>query len=91
MNILYWNKGYKIEIPRYASLSSVSYHSPFLDQPLVIVTIDTDFENMETCLFDEQIWTRGYSNIIELYRLRRNILESFRTKSGNKPRYITVS
>lgn len=64
VNILYWNKGYKLEIPRYASLSSVSYHSPFLDQPLVIATIDTDFENKETCLTDEQIWTRGYSNII---------------------------
>lgn len=83
----------KIEIPRAASLSSVAYPSPFLEQPHVITTIDTDFEHLfsVTCTTDEQIWTRGDSNIIKLYNLKGELLESIRTKSGNDPRDITVS
>eukprot|EP00105_Crassostrea_gigas_P045267 XP_019929415.1 PREDICTED: uncharacterized protein LOC105344735 [Crassostrea gigas] len=83
----------KVEIPRAASLSSVAYSSPFLEQPHVITTIDTDFEQLfsVTCTTDEQIWTRGDSNIIKLYNLKGELLESIRTKSGYDPRDITVS
>lgn len=86
-------KAYKIEIPKYASLSSGTNHSPFLDQPLVIVTIDTDLENLfsVTRLTDERISTGSHSNIIKFHSLQGNILDSFGTKSGNRQRDITCS
>lgn len=80
-------------IPGTSSLSSVVGHSPLLDQPKVITTIDTDFQNLlsETCLTDKKIWTRGISNIIKLYNLQGELLRSIRTKSEQMPRDITVS
>lgn len=86
-------KSYKIEIPKYAALSSGTNHSPFLDQPLVIVTIDTDFENLfsVTRFTDERISTGSHRNIIKFHSLQGNILDSFGTKSGNSPRDITCS
>lgn len=83
----------KMEISGTASLFSVVRHSPLLNQPKVITTIDTDIENRltVTCLIDEQIWTRGKSNIIKLYNLQVELLKSIRTKSGQMPRDITVS
>lgn len=86
-------KAYKIEIPKYASLSSGTNHSPFLDQPLVIVTIDTDFEKLFSVirLTDERILTGSHSNIIKFHSLQGNILNSFGTNSGNSPRDITCS
>lgn len=84
---------YKMEITGAASPFSDILRSPLLEQPMVITTIDTDFEHMfsVTCSTDEQIWTRGDSNIIKFYNLQGELLESIRTKSGNDPRYITVS
>nr|XP_034310821.1 uncharacterized protein LOC117684116 [Crassostrea gigas] len=83
----------KMEIPRTVSLSSVVGHSRLIDQPKVITTIDTDFKNLLSvaCLTDQQIWTRGKSNIIKLYNLQGELLESIRTKSEQMPRDITVS
>lgn len=73
--------------------SAASDIRSLLDQPKVITTVDTDFGKLfsVTCLTDEQIWTRGDDSIIKLYSLRGEILDSFRTKSGNIPRDITVS
>lgn len=47
----------------------------FLDQPLVIVIFDTDFENLfsVTFLTNERILTGSYTNIIEIYSLQGNI------------------
>lgn len=83
----------KMGIPGTSSHSSVVGHSPLLDQPKVITTIDTDFQNLlsVTCLTDKKIWTRGISNIIKLYNLQGELLRSIRTKSEQMPRDITVS
>nr|XP_034310109.1 tripartite motif-containing protein 45-like [Crassostrea gigas] len=84
---------FKMESSEAASPSSDICRSPLLNQPKIITTIDTNFEHMfsVTCSTDEQIWTRGDSNIIKLYNLQGELLESIRTKSGNDPRDITVS
>lgn len=62
---------FKMESSEAASPSLNIRQGPILDQPKVITTIDTDFEHLfsVTCLTDEQIWTRGDSNIIKLYNL----------------------
>lgn len=64
-----------------------------LNQPKIFTTINTDFEHMFSviCSTDEQILTRGDSNIIKLYNLQGELLESIRTKSDNDPRDIKVS
>lgn len=62
---------FKMESREAASPSSDICRSPLLNQPKIITTINTNFEHMfsVTCSTDEQIWTRGDSNIIKLYNL----------------------
>lgn len=43
------------------------------------------------CKTDEHIWTRYEINIIRLYNLQGELIDSIHTKSGNIPRDITVS
>ena len=42
-------------------------------------------------LSDEEIWTSGDNEIIKLYNLKGEVLESIQTKSGYGPRDIAVT
>lgn len=59
---------FKMKSTRTASPSSDICRNPLLNQPKIIKIINTDFEHIfsVTCSTDEQIWTRGDSNIIKL-------------------------
>ncbi|XP_052681785.1 uncharacterized protein LOC128162578 [Crassostrea angulata] len=65
-----------------------------MDVPRVITAIDTNNEYRVynvTCLNDSQIWTRYGNNMMELYNLQGEVVESIRTKSGNTPWDIAVT
>lgn len=69
---------FKMESTGAASPSTDICRNPLLNQLKIITTIETDFEHMfsVTCSTDEQIWTRGDSNIIKFYNLQGELLES---------------
>ncbi|XP_065926245.1 E3 ubiquitin-protein ligase TRIM71-like [Magallana gigas] len=64
-----------------------------LDEPRDITAIDTDYGLLYgvTCLNDTEIWTCGSDNMMNLCNLRRELMESIRTKSGNAPKDIAVT
>ncbi|XP_062571275.1 uncharacterized protein LOC134233324 [Saccostrea cucullata] len=64
-----------------------------LDEPELITTIATRNLRLHslTCLSDEEIWTCGLRNIMELYNLQGKLLKSIQTKSGSVPRDMAVT
>ncbi|XP_062567374.1 uncharacterized protein LOC134229638 [Saccostrea cucullata] len=69
-----------------------------LDEPETVTTIDTGYTGTfnglynVACLSDEEIWTRGNSNTMNLYSINQgSLLKSIRTKSGKTPGDIAVS
>ncbi|XP_062593102.1 E3 ubiquitin-protein ligase TRIM71-like [Saccostrea cucullata] len=65
-----------------------------LDEPEIVTTIDTEYENANgvACLSEEQIWTAGNSSSIKLFNINQgSILQSITTRSGNGPSAIAVT
>ncbi|XP_052705859.1 E3 ubiquitin-protein ligase TRIM71-like [Crassostrea angulata] len=64
-----------------------------MDVPRIITDIDTGYERLYgvTCLNDTEVWTRGSNNIMKLFNLQREQVESIQTKSGNIPEDIAVT
>ncbi|XP_022304380.2 uncharacterized protein LOC111111600 [Crassostrea virginica] len=67
---------------------------PLLDVPRLITEIPTTgcgyLYNL-SCLSDEEIWTSGTNEIMELYNLKGELLKSVTTKSGDNPEDIAVT
>ncbi|XP_062615944.1 uncharacterized protein LOC134277628 [Saccostrea cucullata] len=83
-------RSYRMETPESVSCPPVK---PLLDEPRLIITIDTGYKNLcsVTCLTDEEIWTCGDDKIMKLINLRGKLTKSIRTKSGNRPQDIAVT
>nr|XP_034329386.1 uncharacterized protein LOC117690148 [Crassostrea gigas]XP_034329387.1 uncharacterized protein LOC117690148 [Crassostrea gigas]XP_034329388.1 uncharacterized protein LOC117690148 [Crassostrea gigas] len=64
-----------------------------IDVPQIITAIDTGYEYLYgvTCLNDTEVWTCGEDNMMKLYNLQRELVESIQTKSGNVPEDIAVT
>ncbi|XP_065926156.1 E3 ubiquitin-protein ligase TRIM71-like [Magallana gigas] len=66
-----------------------------MDEPKVNTAIDTGYEYEHllgvTCLNDTEVWTRGSDNMMKLFNLQGELVESIRTKSGNLPEDIAVT
>ncbi|XP_062587959.1 uncharacterized protein LOC134249640 [Saccostrea cucullata] len=66
-----------------------------LDEPETVTTIDTGYKYFlcnVACLSDEEIWTRGYDNIMKLYSINQgSLLKSITTKSRYQPSDIAVT
>ncbi|XP_061168288.1 tripartite motif-containing protein 55-like [Saccostrea echinata] len=65
-----------------------------LDEPETVTTIDTGYGELYkvACLSDEEIWTSGDDNTMELYSINQgSLLKSIRTKSGYIPYDIAVT
>ncbi|XP_062606963.1 E3 ubiquitin-protein ligase TRIM71-like [Saccostrea cucullata] len=65
-----------------------------LDEPETVNTIDTRHRNLwnVVCLIDEEIWTSGTDNTMNLFSISQgSLLKSIKTKSGNEPSYIAVT
>ncbi|XP_052702911.1 E3 ubiquitin-protein ligase TRIM71-like [Crassostrea angulata] len=92
-------------IEQFGSLSALSFTTEeqvysmappdrsIMGVPQVITTIDTGYDYLHgvTCLNDTEIWTRGYDNMMKLFNLQGERVESIRTKSGNRPHDIAVT
>lgn len=69
---------------------------PIIDLPRIISEINTDYENFNflrsvSCQDDQSIWTRGNDDILRLYNLKGELVESLKTQSGNDPTDIAVT
>ncbi|XP_065926493.1 E3 ubiquitin-protein ligase TRIM71-like [Magallana gigas] len=64
-----------------------------MDVPRIITDIDTEYVDLYgvTCLNDTEVWTRGEDNMMKLYNLQRELVESIQTKSGKYPEDIAVT
>nr|XP_034327219.1 uncharacterized protein LOC117689688 [Crassostrea gigas]XP_034327220.1 uncharacterized protein LOC117689688 [Crassostrea gigas] len=65
-----------------------------MDVPRVITAIDTGYEDGVygvTCLNDTEVWTHGSNNMMKLFNLQGELVESIQTKSGNTPQDIAVT
>ncbi|XP_052706886.1 uncharacterized protein LOC128182329 [Crassostrea angulata] len=64
-----------------------------MDVPRVITAIDTGYVDLfdVMCLNDTDVWTRGGDNMMKLFNLQGELVESIQTKSGNMPRDIAVT
>nr|XP_034329374.1 uncharacterized protein LOC117690144 [Crassostrea gigas]XP_034329375.1 uncharacterized protein LOC117690144 [Crassostrea gigas] len=64
-----------------------------MDVPRVITAIDTGYVDLYgvTCLNDTEVWTRGDDNMMKLFNLQGERVESIQTKSGNTPQDIAVT
>eukprot|EP00105_Crassostrea_gigas_P042087 XP_019926235.1 PREDICTED: zinc finger protein RFP-like [Crassostrea gigas] len=64
-----------------------------MDEPRVITAIDTEYVYLYnvTCLNDTEIWTHGEDNMMKLYNLQGELVESIQTKSGKYPYDIAVT
>ncbi|XP_052681781.1 uncharacterized protein LOC128162575 [Crassostrea angulata] len=65
-----------------------------MDVPRVITAIDTEYEDGVygvMCVNDTEIWMCGYDNMMNLYNLQGELVESIQTKSGNTPWDIAVT
>nr|XP_034316512.1 E3 ubiquitin-protein ligase TRIM71-like [Crassostrea gigas]XP_034316513.1 E3 ubiquitin-protein ligase TRIM71-like [Crassostrea gigas] len=57
-----------------------------MDVPQVITAIDTGYRLLGVmCLNDTKVWTRGDVNMMKLFKLQGELVESIQTKSGNYP------
>ncbi|XP_048741388.2 E3 ubiquitin-protein ligase TRIM71-like [Ostrea edulis] len=66
---------------------------PLLDEPQSIANIDTGYKYLcsVSCLSDEQVWTRGDNEIMNLLNFQGKVLSSIQTQSGYMPWGITVT
>ncbi|XP_056004209.1 uncharacterized protein LOC125660919 [Ostrea edulis] len=66
---------------------------PLLDEPSVTAAIDTGYNNLYSvsCLSEDQVWTRGNNDTMNLLNLQSELLTSIQTKSGYEPGDITVT
>ncbi|XP_052704019.1 E3 ubiquitin-protein ligase TRIM71-like [Crassostrea angulata] len=64
-----------------------------MDVPRVITDIGTGYRHLfgVTCLNDTEVWTRGNDNMMKLFNLQGELVESIQTKSGNDPIDIAVT
>ncbi|XP_065926058.1 tripartite motif-containing protein 2-like [Magallana gigas] len=64
-----------------------------MDVPQVITTIDTGYVDLfeVTCLNDTEVWTHGSDDMMKLFNLQGELVESIQTKSGNNPQDIAVT
>lgn len=71
---------------------SLSIEKVFLDEPRIITDINLLYCNAYNvcCKNDEEIWTSGDDNYIELYNLQGNRVRSTVNKFGFMPRDIAV-
>lgn len=71
---------------------SLSIEKVFLDEPRIIRDINLIYRNAYnvSCKNDEEIWTSGSSNSIELYNLEGEKLRSTQNKVGFMPTDIAV-
>nr|XP_022309168.1 tripartite motif-containing protein 3-like [Crassostrea virginica] len=85
-------QGYSAPSP---GAQSFLQEKPLLDAPHFITDILTGYTGRYlegvACLRDEKIWTSGYYNIMMLYNLQGELLQSIQTKSGNNPRDIAAT
>lgn len=82
-------------------LDSPGAYSSVVSRPLIAVSgiigeIKTKYGlynelRSVSCLNDENIWTCGNNNILELYNLQGELVKSIETKSGKKPKDIAVT
>nr|XP_022308240.1 E3 ubiquitin-protein ligase TRIM71-like [Crassostrea virginica] len=67
---------------------------PLLDVPRLIADIPTsgyDYLYNVSGLSDEKFWTRGNNEIMKLYNMKGEVIESVQSKSGNMPADIAVT
>nr|XP_022308247.1 uncharacterized protein LOC111114254 [Crassostrea virginica] len=66
---------------------------PLSDKPRILTNIHTGYRVLYnvSCLSDEEIWTSGSNNIMNLYNLKGELLKSVLTKSRNEPRDIAMT
>ncbi|XP_052705481.1 E3 ubiquitin-protein ligase TRIM71-like [Crassostrea angulata] len=64
-----------------------------MDEPQVITAIDTGYRYLYgvTCLNDTKVWTRGNEDMMKLFNLQEELVESIQTKSRNEPKDIAVT
>eukprot|EP00105_Crassostrea_gigas_P046620 XP_019930768.1 PREDICTED: tripartite motif-containing protein 45-like [Crassostrea gigas] len=64
-----------------------------MDEPQVITAIDTGYEYLYgvTCLNDTEVWTYSNDNMMKLFNLQGELVESIQPKSGNDPQDIAVT
>ncbi|XP_052706648.1 uncharacterized protein LOC128182066 [Crassostrea angulata] len=63
-----------------------------MDVPRIITDIDTGYGLYGvTCLNDTEVWMRGSNNMMKLFNLQGELVESIQTKSGNTPANIAVT
>ncbi|XP_034327186.2 E3 ubiquitin-protein ligase TRIM71-like [Magallana gigas] len=64
-----------------------------IDVPMVTIAIDTGYEYLYNvaCLNDTEMWTRGEDSMMKLFNLRKELVKSIQTKSGNDPRDIALT
>eukprot|EP00105_Crassostrea_gigas_P040214 XP_019924362.1 PREDICTED: uncharacterized protein LOC109619216 [Crassostrea gigas] len=72
-----------------------SVEGPLINVPPIITDINTEYGEFKlrnvTCLDDEQIWTCGDENIMRLYNLQGELVQTIKTKSGNNPWAMAVT
>ncbi|XP_019924694.3 E3 ubiquitin-protein ligase TRIM71-like [Magallana gigas] len=69
---------------------------PLIDVPRIITDISTEHGKSNelesvSCLSDFEVWACGSDNMMSLYNLKRELVKSVQTKSGNKPTDIAVT
>uniref|UniRef100_K1R063 Tripartite motif-containing protein 3 n=1 Tax=Magallana gigas TaxID=29159 RepID=K1R063_MAGGI len=69
---------------------------PLIDVPRIITDISTEHGKSNelesvSCLNDFEVWACGSDNMMSLYNLKRELVKSVQTKSGNKPTDIAVT
>ena len=66
---------------------------PLIYESLIISVIDTTSGRLNSvaCFSDEDIWTLGNEKTIKLFNLQGELINSVRTKTGNKPVGIVVT
>nr|XP_022304487.1 uncharacterized protein LOC111111672 [Crassostrea virginica] len=85
-------------LKQFGPLSSLSIETEqgytLLDVPRLVADIPSmgyDCLYNASCLNDEKIWTSGNNEIMKLYNLKGEVLESVQTKSGEAPMDIAVT
>ncbi|XP_056008562.1 tripartite motif-containing protein 2-like [Ostrea edulis] len=67
---------------------------PLLDEPRITDTIDTGYRHRlysVSCLSEDQVWTCGDNETMNLLNLQSKLLTSIKTKSGDTPTDIAVT
>lgn len=73
-----------------------SLNRPLIDEPRIINDITTAYGGFKelysvSCLSGDEVWIRGWDNIMRLYNSNGKLVKSIQTKSGNMPWDITVT